>query len=390
MTDTDLCAERYLLGACLLDVSAFRSHRDLVAAAFYEPKHRRLWSALQRLDADGHEPSGVAVIGARMLPSGDGWPELVHDLCAEGADLTPAATLAARQRVEESHVRRVAAATLTDAKADLLSGRLSPSEISTRLAAIPSGATHQVAPAPLSTVPELSLRVQDNTPWVWHGYLARGEVTLLAGREKMGKSTFVFGLLHAMTDLRYFVEQATERVPVIYLTEESPTTILEKCRLLRVGDGVHFLPRTDAPRDASFHTLVDRVLASAEKLKAGLVIIDTLTHWGGLGPEAENHAGAVQAIYLELQRLAAAGLAVLLVHHLAKGAGEVRGSTAITSGADIVMRLMGVKGDKYGRSIFAVGRHPETKSAVQVRLVDWNYCVVDHREEPEPQEKPRR
>jgi hypothetical protein len=34
--------------------------------------------------------------------------------------------------------------------------------------------------------------------WVWEGYLARGVVTVLAGRPKCGKSTLFFGFLEAL------------------------------------------------------------------------------------------------------------------------------------------------------------------------------------------------
>src|SRR5262249_54913037 len=47
---------------------------------------------------------------------------------------------------------------------------------------------------PFGTLADMLADVPAEPEWAWHGYLARGTVTLLAGRPKVGKSTLLFGL----------------------------------------------------------------------------------------------------------------------------------------------------------------------------------------------------
>src|SRR5204863_8743643 len=66
--------------------------------------------------------------------------------------------------------------------------------------------------------------------WLWEGYLARSVVTLLAGRPKAGKSTFLFALLAALTKGRPFLGRPTGRAGVALLSEERRDTLAEKAR----------------------------------------------------------------------------------------------------------------------------------------------------------------
>ena len=44
---------------------------------------------------------------------------------------------------------------------------------------------------------ELRASTPPRPPWVWEGYLARGAVTLLAGKPKVGKSTLAVAVAEA-------------------------------------------------------------------------------------------------------------------------------------------------------------------------------------------------
>ncbi len=372
----DPAAEAALLGACLVNSDAFRVCADLPASALYEPRLRRIWSALQHAAATGADANASGIIGSGYLPLGEGWAPLLQELIESAPIHGPAAAANYRRRVEVMARERELLAAAQGAIADLRSGLSSPDTIRSRLAAASAPHTDSTEQLPALSVPLLKAKAAGVVPWVWDGYLASGEVTLLAGREKLGKSTLLFALLTQVAHDGFFLERACHTTTTLYLTEEAPSTVVEKCDRFDLREGVHFVPRTEV-HGLSFRTLCDQVLVTASHLRAGLVVFDTLAHWGGLGAEAENQAGAVQALFADLHRLTAAGLAVLVVHHLAKSSGEIRGSTALPGSADTVLKLFPTKGSRTGRSLFASGRHGETPQAIRLELDDSAYHLIN-------------
>jgi DNA-binding transcriptional ArsR family regulator len=73
------------------------------------------------------------------------------------------------------------------------------------------------------------------------------------------------------------------------------------------------------------------------------MVVDTWDRWTSLRGDSENAAGAVNEALEPLQYAAASGIAVLIVSHQRKSAGEfgdaVRGSNALTGGVDVVVEL---------------------------------------------------
>jgi AAA domain-containing protein len=56
--------------------------------------------------------------------------------------------------------------------------------------------------------------------WILPGYLARGVVTLIAGHPKVGKTTFVAHMAHAVARGGLFLDRSTTPTPVLWLDLE--------------------------------------------------------------------------------------------------------------------------------------------------------------------------
>lgn len=176
--------------------------------------------------------------------------------------------------------------------------------------------------------------------WIWHGYLAEGTVTLLAGRPKVGKSTLVFELMAAIGAGRPCCSRATRRSRIVILSEERASTFADKARRTTWPDGIEVLLHHSA-YGVPWPEIVGR---AAEQAGAdGLLIVDTLADFAELLADTENAAGAVQTAVRPLQEAAAGGCAVLVVAHQRKAAGEhgeaIRGSNALTAAVDVVLEL---------------------------------------------------
>lgn len=247
----------------------------------------------------------------------------------------------------------------------------------------PSPATWPAGPAFAFLGPaELCAQSPAEVPWLWQPYLARGAVTVLAGREKVGKSTLLWALIAALLHGEPFCDRPVTRTPVVVLTEETGLSLAQK--LARLGlDGAAPLavrPRSGLTTRPRWEEAVRTAGLEAERLGAGLVVVDTLSWWASLAPEAENDAGAMTAALRPLLELSQRGPAVLAVHHLTKGSGELRGSTAIGAAADIILKLARDPSAPHRRLVDAVGRFTDiAPEPLVLELSDGRYRLVGTR-----------
>ena len=108
--------------------------------------------------------------------------------------------------------------------------------------------------------------------------------------------------------------------------------------------------------------VVAAAVAKAKEVDAGALFVDTLSDWAEIKGEGENITGLAYESMAPLQRVAEAGLAVLVVRHDRKSGGEIsdsaRGSSAFSGVADIVLGLQraNTPGHPSRRVLKAVGR----------------------------------
>jgi hypothetical protein len=83
--------------------------------------------------------------------------------------------------------------------------------------------------------------------WNWAGLVAPRTITLLAGKPKVGKSTFLFGLFGALVAGEPFLGRQTSKSGLLLLSEEREDTLAEKRRAFGLGgEGIDLLMRHEA------------------------------------------------------------------------------------------------------------------------------------------------
>jgi hypothetical protein len=217
---------------------------------------------------------------------------------------------------------------------------------------------------------ELRASLPPDPEGVLGSYLVERNLTLLGGKPKVGKSTLALAVAEAIgSHAQSFLGQPVNGGPVLYVSEESGSTLIHK---LPAGD-VRFLTRDLAWPPPSWKELIEITAAEVRAVGAVAVVIDTLAHWAGFAPEKEKDAGAMQAALRHAQALAQAGPAVLLTVHVRKGGGEdgeaLRGSSALAGAADIILELERVDDSPRERALLALWRYPSTPG---VLLIDHN------------------
>jgi hypothetical protein len=201
-------------------------------------------------------------------------------------------------------------------------------------------------------------------------YIARGAITLLAGKPKAGKSTWAWAASDAIAQgAATFLGRAITQTGVIYVSEEGGTTIRPK--LPANIDTFHILTRDAAWPRPSWEQLIAGAVEKAKATAAGLLIIDTATYWAGLAGEQGNDAGHVTRTVAPLVAATTAGLAVVLIHHQRKSGGEhgdaVLGSGQWAASVDLILEVERIdKAPPTQRALYAVGRYPGTPDGLIV------------------------
>jgi hypothetical protein len=180
--------------------------------------------------------------------------------------------------------------------------------------------------------------------WLWHGYLARGMITLLTSRAKSGKTTLLSILLKRLETGGELAGLPVRPGRALVVSEEDPLHWRPRHARLRFGDGLCFVHRpfgTRTPQPDEWDALLDHILDHQARRGLDLAVIDTIGHF--LPTKSEAEATCMLNALRPLTRLTAAGLAVLLLHHPSKHAREnelaARGSSALVGFVDVLVDM---------------------------------------------------
>jgi AAA domain len=182
---------------------------------------------------------------------------------------------------------------------------------------------------------------QARVPWLWHGYLAPGNVTLLTSQWKAGKTTLMSILLSRLREGGTLAGQAVRPGRAAVVSEESPALWHLRSLTVPFGDHVTWFcrPFEGKPRPEEWLALLDELVQLQAESGLDLLVIDTLASV----LRHENDAGSVMETLLPLQRLTRRGTAVLALHHPTKGhvlAGQAaRGSGVLSGHVDIALEM---------------------------------------------------
>ena len=173
-----------------------------------------------------------------------------------------------------------------------------------------------------------ALQIQNETPdkiyWLSKPYVALGAITEVDGKVKLaGKSTWTTHLCRAVLDGLPFMGEPTMRSPIVYLTEQPPSSwrlTLERAGLLGRED-FHCLYFRDV-RGILWYVVADEAVAHCQKVGAKLLVVDTLGQFAGIAGDSENNAGDALAAMQPLQQAAGNGIAVMILRHDRKSGGS--------------------------------------------------------------------
>ena len=180
---------------------------------------------------------------------------------------------------------------------------------------------------------------ENETAWIWNGFLMPGDITLLTSRWKTGKTTLLAGLLRHLETGTPFLERDTRPARAWIVSEESRAQWRERLRRMPIGSHVELIARPfeGRPTPDDWNRMIDRAIAA----RPGLFVVDPLASF--LPGRCESDAASLLEAMQPLLRLTAAGTAVLLLHHPRKKPAEVgsaaRGSGAMLGFVDISLEL---------------------------------------------------
>ncbi len=175
--------------------------------------------------------------------------------------------------------------------------------------------------------------------WLWDGYLMPGDITLLTGFWKTGKTTLLAGLLQSFATGTPFLGRNTRPARVWVISEESRDQWRERLRRLPIGPHVQLVGRPfhGRPTAEQWERLVQRAIND----RPDLFVVDPLASF--LTSRGESEASTLLEALQPIRRLASRRIAVLLLHHPRKKASAVgsgaRGSGALLGFVDSTMEL---------------------------------------------------
>ena len=234
------------------------------------------------------------------------------------------------------------------------------------------------------TAAEIASQTPEDVQYILKPYLIQGATTELDGKIKLaGKTTFALAMVEAVVTGGRFLGEPTIQTPVVYLTEQPPSSFREALRRANLlsEENLIILPYFDTV-DSSWNQVIDATYLEMQQRGAKLLVVDTLPQFAGLKGDAENSAGDALEAIQPLQRLAAQGMCVMIVRHDRKAGGDVgdsaRGSSAFGGAVDIILSLRRGDGNSPPtvRVIQGVGRFDGIPDKLIVDYKDGQYVSL--------------
>jgi RecA-family ATPase len=219
--------------------------------------------------------------------------------------------------------------------------------------------------------------------WLWRGYLAPGQLTLLTSLWKSGKTTLLSVLLSRMKDGGELLGLPVRPGKAVVLSEENPILWNLRQQRLTFGEHIGIISRPIAGKAsaADWRAVIDHAASVLGTEGGRLLVIDTLATM--LPSGVETNADCMVRALAPLRRLAEQGVAVWIMHHPHKGKARAgrwsRGTGSLPGSVDIVLEMQVFRpDDPYDRRrlLDAHSRHEETPRRL---LIEWTANGADYR-----------
>jgi RecA-family ATPase len=221
-----------------------------------------------------------------------------------------------------------------------------------------------------------------DVPWIWRGYLAPGQLTLLTSLWKSGKTTLLSVLLSRLNEGGHLLGMPILPTKALVLSEENRDLWTSRSQRLDFGEHINLISRPFAgkPTAAEWQNLIEHSAAVLGREGNRLLVVDTMSTLLPAG--TETNADCMVRALAPLHRLAEQGIAVWLMHHPHKGklrtARASRGTGSLPASVDIVLEMHHHRpDDPYDRRrlLLAHSRHEETPRRL---LFEWHPDRADY------------
>jgi hypothetical protein len=225
-------------------------------------------------------------------------------------------------------------------------------------------------------------------PWLWRGYLAAGQLTLLTSLWKSGKTTLLSILLSRLQEDGELLGLPVRPARALVLSEEGTDLWQQRRHRLVFSAHTDLISRPFAgkPSAAEWRALIDHAGTVLGTEGGRLLVIDTVATL--LPSGVETNADCMVRALAPLRRLAEQGVAIWLMHHPHKGKSRAgqwsRGTGSLPASVDIVVEMHAFRADDPDdrrRWLLGHSRHEETPRRL---LIEWTADGADYRVLAEP------
>lgn len=350
-------AEISVLGAMLQDRQAVETAcSTLKLEDFEHPSHRLIFAAIENLWGRGFESEPVAV---RVELEADGLLEQAGgaEYLARIIDIVPTAANLPYHvaRLREDAAKRQIKAAVEDVRQEIRRNGKPAAELHAYAVERFARCARPDSSPPVSTLADILADPEalKPPPEIVPRVACRQRVSMLAGREKDGKTTFLMAAAAAVTTGGDFLGEPCPQgiVLVVALDEHIHDTAQKLVRFAADPDRTLIITDLGADRIAGLRNVV-------RSCAPDLVIVDSLSRLtgglirdGGQAVQWAPHMAAIVAVARETH----AGL--VLVHHATKSGSGYRDSGEIGAAVDMILEATPGP-DERSREIRAKGRWP--------------------------------
>ncbi len=184
--------------------------------------------------------------------------------------------------------------------------------------------------------------VAEPVTWTVNQIIPAGMLTVLSGKDKVGKTLLAWEIARAVRRGEAFLGQfPVKQGPVIFLALDDPAVVtVDRLEQLGLKDCPQLHVATPLDCQHRFSMFWDEVGKQVLGLHAGLLIVDALYLFLPQGPDTLNQAGAmhpVMAIFNQLTEKTR--VSIVLIAHDNKSGMDVAGSFVIRAAARQILRL---------------------------------------------------
>ena len=176
------------------------------------------------------------------------------------------------------------------------------------------------------------------------GLVPSGGVMVLAGAPGLGKSFIALSWAAAVAEGSSWFGKAVRQAPVVYVLGEGwggfgrRITAWEQANQHVISEQLHFVNGVRLGIDFSDGESVDQLIERVEAVEPGLIVVDTFSMLARVSNENDN--AEVAAVMANISKVVSeTGATVMLVHHVTKTTGSVRGASAFVGNADTVVMV---------------------------------------------------